>query len=72
MRNEHARRLSTLMESRKISLVLDVGPNAGQFGQFLRVDVGYHGQIVSFEPLADAYAKLQRLTSIDSRWSSAT
>ena len=69
MRNEHARRLSTLMEGRKISLVLDVGANTGQFGRSLRDDVGYHGQIVSFEPLADAFAKLQRLTSMDSRWS---
>ena len=69
MRNEHARRLSRLIEGRKISLVLDVGANTGQFGQSLRNEVGYHGQIVSFEPLTDAFAKLQRLTSMDSRWS---
>ena len=57
-----------LMKRHRINLVLDVGANAGQYGKYLR-NLGYRGRIVSFEPLADAFATLQRTASGDPLWS---
>ena len=56
-----------LMASRKISLVLDVGANIGQFASQLRRR-GYKGRIVSFEPLAMEYAQLQENAAQDPEW----
>lgn len=57
-----------LFESCGIRTVLDVGANAGQFGQFLREDVGFGGRIVSFEPLSGPYAELSRHAAADPQW----
>jgi FkbM family methyltransferase len=54
----------------RIDLVLDVGANAGQFGTRLRA-LGYAGDIVSFEPLAEAHARLQATARVDPRWQAA-
>ena len=66
---EHAlaRRLQ-IMKRAGISLVLDVGANVGQYAKIAR-KAGFAGQIVSFEPLAQSYAKLARSASRDPRWS---
>ena len=50
-----------------INLVFDVGANIGQFGNLLR-KLGYHGKIVSFEPLSDAHRTLTSLHSNDRLW----
>jgi FkbM family methyltransferase len=50
-----------------VSLVLDVGANAGQYASRLRTD-GYTGEIISFEPLHDAFARLEDTASDDPRW----
>ena len=59
---EHAlaRRLQ-IMKRAGISLVLDVGANVGQYAKIAR-KAGYKGQIVSFEPLGQAFSKLARFT----------
>lgn len=51
----------------KIDTILDIGANIGQFAISLR-QAGYQGQIISFEPLSDAYAKLYEQAAIDPRW----
>ncbi len=50
-----------------IDLVFDVGANEGQFAAFLR-DIGYKGGIISFEPLKDAFLKLQARSDADPNW----
>src|SRR5438552_1566999 len=51
----------------EIDLVVDVGANRGQYGRALR-EWGYAGEIVSFEPLAEAFAELALLSGPDKRW----
>jgi FkbM family methyltransferase len=60
-------RRQALFSHHAIDLVLDVGGNVGQYGRFLR-NVGYRGQIVSFEPLSEAFKALQQTASKDPHW----
>lgn len=50
-----------------VDVVLDVGANSGQFAGALRAS-GWHGQIVSFEPLSDAHAQLRKAAAGDALW----
>jgi FkbM family methyltransferase len=56
-----------LLRNRKITCVLDVGANSGQYARSLRLN-GYGGQIVSFEPLKRAFTRLQAAASGDPMW----
>jgi FkbM family methyltransferase len=60
-------RLGRLLARHRITVILDVGANAGQFGQDMR-ELGFSGRIVSFEPLADAFAALARTAKSDPHW----
>ena len=66
---EHSAELQRrqLFEERGIDLVLDVGANQGQYAGAMRRN-GYHGRIVSFEPLASAYRELERRASAVPGW----
>lgn len=55
------------MTQRSITDVLDVGANAGQFGDQLRHG-GYSGRIVSVEPLQQAYDQLAAHVRADPQW----
>ncbi len=50
-----------------IDVVLDVGANAGQYGQGLR-ELGFRGRLVSLEPVAEAFAELERRAEADGAW----
>ncbi len=60
-------RFAKMLSHHQIDLVLDVGANRGQYGQMLR-EVGYQGDIVSFEPLSAPHAVLRETASQDPRW----
>jgi FkbM family methyltransferase len=57
-----------LFAARAIDVVLDVGANAGQYGELLR-GLGFRGRIVSLEPEPEAFAALERTAAADGRWS---
>jgi len=50
-----------------IDVILDIGANVGQFAQVLRTG-GYHGHIISFEPLSSAHATLVATAASDPLW----
>ena len=56
-----------LLASERIDLLLDVGANEGQYALRMR-RAGFQGRIVSFEPLSDAFAALERRAAGDPSW----
>lgn len=59
--------LKRLLGELGTDLVLDVGANTGQFASELR-SIGYAGHIVSFEPVASAFAAMTASMGRDERW----
>jgi FkbM family methyltransferase len=57
-----------ILNSQHIETVLDVGANDGGFARELRFDIGYTGEIISFEPLHDAFNALERAARRDPKW----
>lgn len=63
-----AEALRTVLESRRIDCVFDVGAYNGHFGRFLRGPVRYSGLILSFEPQPDSFVQLQQCAAGDAKW----
>ena len=59
--------IRSLLALHRIDLLLDVGANQGQFAQLAR-QLGYEGEIVSFEPLDKHRATLRQAAEKDHRW----
>lgn len=55
------------LESLNVNVVFDIGSNTGQYAASLR-KAGYQGRIVSFEPLSQPFATLERRASKDPLW----
>lgn len=58
-----------ILRSRGINLVLDIGANRGQYATRMRASK-YLDRIVSFEPGAEAFRELQKLSAGDPLWQS--
>jgi FkbM family methyltransferase len=63
----HRGRRTRLMKARDIDLVIDIGANIGQYATGQRKE-GYSGQIVSFEPVTNAYKTLVEKAARDKFW----
>lgn len=61
----HLRRLIKVYE---IDLVLDVGAHKGEYATLLRREAGYGGDLISFEPAAEAFCVLEKQSAKDLRW----
>src|SRR3954454_5175831 len=66
-RGEYARRRLRILQSERVDTVLDVGANYGHYAAELRAQ-GFAGRIVSFEPVAAAFAGLSKRASGDPSW----
>jgi FkbM family methyltransferase len=56
-----------LLEALEIDVVVDVGANAGQYGELLRRE-GFRGRLVSLEPVPEAYEQLSARAAADGAW----
>jgi len=63
----HEVRRNKFLHDQKISLVLDVGANEGQYGSTIR-NLGYNGNIISFEPVESVFQTLIQKSHLDSKW----
>jgi FkbM family methyltransferase len=61
-------RRGKLLSTYRVDTVLDVGANTGGFGLELREHIGYKGRLISFEPMAAAFAELKKHAAGDARW----
>lgn len=59
--------LARMLSALRVNCVLDVGAHIGLFGSLLR-RIGYGGLIVSYEPVADNFARLLENSSSDPLW----
>jgi FkbM family methyltransferase len=59
--------VKTVLRELAIDCVLDVGAHQGEYATFLR-DLGYAGEIRSFEPVAASFELLGRARAADKSW----
>lgn len=60
-------RLAYMLNQAGVGTVLDVGANEGQFAQALFAS-GFEGEVISFEPLPSAHARLTASAARNPRW----
>lgn len=60
-------RRTRFLREHHVAVVIDGGANSGQWAREVRGN-GYRGLIISFEPLADAFAALRGTAAGDSSW----
>jgi FkbM family methyltransferase len=64
--NELDRRIK-LINNYNINVIIDIGANIGQYGGEMR-SLGFEGEIYSFEPMKEAFKKLEKNAKNDSLW----
>jgi FkbM family methyltransferase len=60
--------LAATLTNRRVTCVLDVGANEGEFSRHVR-SLGFRGRIVSFEPSPVPLGRLESLAARDPAWS---
>lgn len=65
--HSHEQLLGALLSRLGVNCAIDVGGHSGEFYRLLR-RLRYGGRIVSFEPLAESYERLERATAGDPDW----
>lgn len=60
--------IRSFIQANNVSLVLDVGAHHGEYCRMLREEVGYRGQIVSFEPCSASFQTLRTRMDQDRKW----
>lgn len=61
-------RRKALIEAYNVDLILDIGANTGQFAEEMRGEIGYSGNIISFEPQSREFKILKGKTDNDNKW----
>lgn len=61
-----ARRLALIRDA-GVDVLLDVGANEGQYAQRMRA-AGFTGRVVSFEPVTEAFERLEAKCGLDPAW----
>ncbi len=56
-----------LINNYNIDIILDIGANIGQYGGEIR-NLGFNGEIISFEPMKKAFEKLKKNALKDKNW----
>ncbi len=56
-----------IIKNLKTDVIIDVGANVGLYAHTVR-NLGFDGQIISFEPLSDAFQDLKKISSEDRAW----
>jgi len=60
--------LKEIFRDHRIDMVVDVGANLGQYHDLLREEVGYKGEILSFEPVKNVATTLFERSKEDPNW----
>jgi FkbM family methyltransferase len=63
-----ANHLRNVFAQHNIQIVIDVGANKGQYHDFIREEVGFRGQIISFEPVSKYCQLLRSQLAKDPQW----
>ena len=56
-----------LINNYNVDVILDIGANIGQYGGEMR-NLGFNGEILSFEPMKKAFSILEKNASKDKNW----
>lgn len=64
--DELVRRIK-LIDNYNIDVILDIGANIGQYGGEMR-NLGFNGEILSFEPMKKAFSILEKNATKDKNW----
>jgi FkbM family methyltransferase len=60
--------LRELLKQYQVDCIIDVGANDGGYARFLRLEAGYNGLILSFEPVAALAAACREAAANDPNW----